>query len=34
MDLSADLVVEMESGLAMARPNFKFVLDDSEGTDR
>jgi hypothetical protein len=32
-NLTADLVVEMGSGLAMARPNFRFILDDAEGTD-
>ena len=32
-DLNVDLVVEMGSGLAMARPNFRFVLDGAGGVD-
>lgn len=33
-ELSAELVVEMGDGLAMARPTFRFVLDDAEGAGR
>ena len=32
-DISLDLAVEMGSGLAMARPNFRFVLDGAEGVE-
>lgn len=32
-DISMDLAVEMGSGLAMARPNFHFLMDGAEGVD-